>query len=165
MGRKTGLLALFFFTVITDQASKALVHSTFDLYQTRDIIGSLLMLRYIRNPGGAFGLNPGHPVLMLVLTLAVLGILLWIFFRSDMSGTSPLMRTGMVLVIGGAVGNLIDRIRMREVIDFIDMGLGIHRWPVYNLADVYVTFGIAILILSFLRSPDNVGPTVPPHEP
>ena len=63
----------------------------------------------------------------------------------------------MVLVLGGAVGNLIDRIRMREVIDFIDMGIGRYRWPTYNFADIYVTVGMFILIFFYALKTEPQG--------
>jgi len=140
------LFALFVFVVVSDQLSKFIIDTTFHLNESKSIIGNILYLRYIRNPGAAFGLSLGHPHVMLTVTILITVILGYFFLRGKLFTNNIPSRVAMVMVLGGAVGNIIDRIRMREVIDFIDMGVGRYRWPVYNLADVYVTFGMFILI-------------------
>jgi signal peptidase II len=147
--QKLLLIFLFLFAVVSDQISKHMISSRFELYESKRLIGNFLYLRYIKNPGVAFGITLGHPLIMLTITVAIVIVLGVLFLRGDLFSDSPLGKSAMVLVLGGAIGNLIDRIRFREVVDFIDMGIGTHRWPVYNVADIYVTIGMLILIFFF----------------
>ncbi len=158
MKNKFLMIAIFLFTVISDQVSKIIINNTFDLYESVSLIKNFLYLRYIRNPGIAFGMSFGHPLLMLAVTSLIILILLILFLKGKIAPYNEIGKIAMVMILGGAVGNLIDRIRMREVIDFIDMGLGDYRWPVYNFADAYVTIGMFILIyvLSFKNPHTNV---------
>ena len=166
------LAVLFVFTIVSDQLSKHVIDTTFQLYETRSILGNLLYLRYIRNPGVAFGISLGHPAVMLTITVIIIFFLLYFFLKTDVFSDTLPVRIAMVLVLGGAIGNLIDRFMMGEVIDFIDMGIGVHRWPVYNFADIFVTVGMAILIITYSLkresskstqdiSPEQVEPSIP----
>ena len=158
MKNKFLLIALFLFTVVSDQISKLIINKSFDLNESVSLIKNFLYLRYIKNPGIAFGLSFGHPLLMLAVTSLIIIILFILFLKGKIAPDNELGKIAMVMILGGAIGNLIDRIRMREVIDFIDMGLGSYRWPVYNLADAYVTIGMFILIyvISFKKPHMNV---------
>ncbi|MFC1539590.1 signal peptidase II [Candidatus Latescibacterota bacterium] len=149
MKNKLLLTFLFLFAIVSDQISKYLISQNFEMYESKSLIGNLLNIHYIKNPGAAFGLTLGHPLLMLVITILIIITLGYLFIRGNIFSDSMLGKFAMVMVLGGAFGNLIDRIRFREVVDFIDMGIGTHRWPVYNMADVYVTIGMFILIFYF----------------
>ncbi len=149
MSNKLLLFALFVFTIVSDQISKIIVSSTFDLYDKKIIISNILYLSYIKNKGAAFGLSIGHPLVMLTVTILIILIFGYLFLKGKFFPDNIFCNVGMVLVLGGAIGNLIDRIRMREVIDFIDMGIGRYRWPTYNFADIYVTIGMFILIFFY----------------
>jgi signal peptidase II len=144
------LLALFITTILTDQLSKIIIDQTFELFDVKRIIPYVLNIRYIRNPGVAFGIHLGHPSIMLLLNMFIIVVLIYLFFKDNILAGSLTGKIGMVFVLGGAVGNLIDRLRMGEVIDFIQMGIGRYTWPVYNLADIYVTIGMALLIYIYL---------------
>lgn len=157
MKRQWPLAVLFLFTVLTDQITKLYIDHTFALYDVKRIIPRLLVIRYIRNDGVAFGLHLGHPTVMLVLTIAVVVMLGYLLLRDKFLAGHLTGRIAVVLILGGAVGNLIDRIRMGEVIDFIQMGIGPYTWPVYNLADVYVTFGMIILVYIYLFKSESQG--------
>ncbi len=149
MKNKLLLFALFVFVIVSDQVSKYFIVATFNLHESRRILYNILYLRYIKNPGAAFGLSFGHPLLMLTITILIIIILGYLFLKGNLFSDNILGKTAMVMILGGAVGNLIDRMVMKEVVDFIDMGVGHYRWPVYNLADVYVTIGMVILIYFF----------------
>ncbi len=154
--QKLLLTFLFVFAVVSDQISKHVISSRFELYESKRLIGNFLYFRYIKNPGVAFGITLGHPVIMLTITVAIVIVLGILFIKGNLFSDSFLGKIAMVLVLGGAVGNLIDRIRFREVVDFIDMGIGTYRWPVYNVADIYVTIGMIILIFFFtFQEPSN----------
>ena len=142
--------ALFLFALLADQLTKSLVHSHFELYEAQKIIPHILSLRYIRNEGVAFGLQFATPVVMMIVSMSVILLLAWMFFREGLFADYPAGRIAMTLIFAGAIGNQIDRFRMGEVIDFIQMGIGGYTWPVYNLADVFITFGMAILFYIYL---------------
>ncbi len=140
---------LFLFLVILDQVVKLAVASHFPLYSSTSIIGDILRLTYVRNPGAAFSLSLGNQHVMLAITILVISFLIFLIIRGTIRPKNLPSKIALVIVFGGAVGNLIDRIWAGEVTDFIDMGIGIHRWPVYNFADIYVTIGMIILFISY----------------
>lgn len=110
------------------------------------IVGDLLTFQLVYNPGAAFGINVGaySRWVFLALALVALGVL-GSMVRHTRSGDS-IRLLSLGLVCGGAVGNLIDRIRSSAgVVDFIDVGIGTHRWPTFNVADMAVTVGAIIL--------------------
>lgn len=112
-----------------------------------DVLGDWLRLTLVYNPGAAFGLGQGFEYsrwLFLILTLVALGILAWLYRASD-AGDRPRV-LAIALVCGGAVGNLIDRVRHDlGVVDFIDIGVGAARWPTFNVADMAVSGGAMLL--------------------
>jgi signal peptidase II len=150
-------LLFFLFLVMLDQATKLAVAAYFPLYSTTNLIDDILRLTYVKNPGAAFSLSFGSREIMLVITIVVIALLAYLIIRGTVRPKSLIGKISLVMIFGGAVGNLIDRIRLKEVTDFIDMGIGVHRWPVYNLADTYVTIGMIILFLiySFKKEMDD----------
>lgn len=159
-GKATLFLAIVLVIVALDVTTKALVQQNLHLYQQVDVIGSYFRLTYIRNPGAAFGIDLGgysRPVFMVlsIVALIALGAMYWVTPFSD-----RVRLVSIALICGGAVGNLTDRIRSpRGVVDFLDVGVGSVRWPVFNVADAAVTVGAVLLALSLLReergSPDK----------
>lgn len=125
--------------MLLDQATKYLAITRLELGASVPILGGLLCLTLTRNPGGAFGLfQAWTQPLVIVAIIVVLGILLLVRQKADMS---QVLTVSIGLELGGAVGNLIDRIRFRYVIDFIDLRV----WPVFNIADVSITIGLFLL--------------------
>lgn len=135
-----------------DIATKALVERTLVPYQPVPVLGDVFRLTYIHNPGAAFGLNFGafsRPV-FLALTLVAL-VVLWLWYRAT-PATDRLRHWALALVASGAIGNLIDRVRShRGVVDFLDVGIGGWRWPIFNVADIAVTTGAFLLAISLWR--------------
>ncbi len=133
--------------VLLDQASKWLVMETMALGESIPVLGSFFKLTYIHNPGAVFGLTLGGKVLHLLFAgaaLVLVGVLLW-----RLPAAERLAAVGLALVLGGAIGNVVDRLRFGVVIDFLDFGVGSLRWWVFNLADSCVTTGAGLLILSY----------------
>ncbi len=132
--------------VLADLVTKALAVASLAMGFPHDVVGSVVRLNLVYNPGAAFGINfgPSSRWIFLALTLAALGILVRLY-RATRAG--DVARTlAVALVAGGAVGNLIDRIRSASgVVDFIDIGVGFHRWPTFNVADMAVTTGAFLL--------------------
>jgi signal peptidase II len=112
----------------------------------RQVVGDWVQFRLVYNQGAAFGISVGslsRPV-FIVLTVVAVGILLRMF-RATRDG-DLLRTTAIAMVVGGAVGNLIDRLRSAQgVVDFLDVGVGVHRWPTFNVADMGVSVGALLL--------------------
>ena len=164
MRRYFWLIVLFIFAVVTDQLSKHAVDSFFNLYESRNIIGDYLKLTYIKNSGASFGISFGNPTVMVVVNILVILLLAFLFLKGTLRPEHILGKIAVFLVLGGAIGNLIDRIRFGEVRDFIEMGIGHYRWPVYNLADIYITFGMFILFFIYAFKKDSTGEITPAQE-
>ncbi len=131
--------------LVLDQVTKHLVMDTMYLGESIPVLGSFFKLTYIRNPGAVFGLRLGGNVAHLIFTGIALMIVAVMWFR--LPAAERLASAGLALVLGGAVGNVVDRIRFGAVVDFLDFGFGSLRWWVFNVADASVTVGAGLLIL------------------
>ncbi|HEY8448796.1 MAG TPA: signal peptidase II [Thermomicrobiales bacterium] len=135
--------------VIADQVSKWLIIERLGPGADRhraSVIGDLVELRYAQNTGVAFGLLQGQGVLVPLLSIAVVAFLLRMYLR--VGAPSPWFAVGSGLVLGGALGNVIDRMRLGYVVDFISIAW----WPTFNLADVAITCGAAVLLVWYWRA-------------
>jgi len=142
-------VAIVVSVVLIDYTTKWLVQSTLTLYEQVDIIGDYVRLTYIFNPGAAFGIHVGDYSRILFLGLSIVALLALggMYWATPANDRSRLV--AIALICGGALGNLIDRLRSaRGVVDFLDVGVGTIRWPVFNVADIAVTTGAVILALS-----------------
>jgi signal peptidase II len=121
------------------------------LHESVRLAGDFLRLTYARNSGIAFGLSPGFlsGSLLLAITLAGSGLILVFLLTQRELGVGKSAIVGLIL--GGAVGNLIDRIATGEVVDFLDVGIGSTRWPVFNIADSAVVVGVVLYVLTDKR--------------
>jgi signal peptidase II len=141
-----------------DIFTKQLVQRKMLVYEQRDIIGEYLRLTYIHNTGAAFGiqLGPYSREIFLVLSLVALVALAMMYYYTPLA--DRLRLASIALICGGAVGNLIDRVRSEHgVVDFLDVGIGTVRWPVFNVADMAVTAGAIILALSLWKEEKREG--------
>lgn len=140
---------LFGGALVLDQITKALVRDGMVLGQSIPLLGDTLRLTYVENPGIAFGIRLGNGTVFTVLSLlASLGIVVYLITHWD---EPKGVKCGLALILSGAFGNLIDRLLFGKVVDFIEMGIGRYRWPVYNVADMAVVFGMAILLITVFR--------------
>lgn len=125
--------------VILDQASKWAVLKRLPFGSSVPVLGDLVHFTTVRNPGGAFGLFQSGTGILTIITIAtVVTIAVTVRRRSALP---PSAGVALALLLGGALGNLIDRIRLGSVTDFIDVRV----WPVFNLADAAITAGIVLL--------------------
>lgn len=151
-GRYVILAMVSIATIVFDQASKANIMQTMRLHESIPIIPDFFNLTYIRNPGAAFGLlsssSQGFRLVFFGLTsLFALGLLGMIFFRlhpDDWAG-----QLSIAGILGGAIGNLLDRLRFGEVIDFLDFYINGYHWPAFNVADAAISVGVFFLVLHF----------------
>ncbi len=155
---KLRLLGLLGGTVVVlDLATKAWVLGEFALYESRPVLGDFLRLTYTHNPGAAFGINIGEHSRIFFLTLALLALGVLVYLYVITPATDRLRLWAVALVTGGAVGNIVDRIRFeRGVVDFLDFGIGGVRWPVFNVADTAVSIGAVLLMVSFYQEERRV---------
>lgn len=142
--------------ILLDQLTKALVLQHFQLYDTVSIVPGFFNLTYIRNPGGAFGVLAGggsalRNLLFLGAGSVALGMIL--FFLRATPLKERLMRFTLALIFGGAIGNIIDRLRFGEVVDFLDFYLGSLHWPAFNVADSAITIGIGLFVYHIIFKP------------
>jgi signal peptidase II len=150
--RNVLFLVFAFLVVLLDQATKAWIVSTMTLHESFAVIGGLFNITYIRNPGAAFGFLAGASPLfrsIFFLTVSAAAILLILHYVRTSRFEDRLQVLALALILGGAVGNLIDRVRFGEVVDFLDVYIGSHHWPAFNVADSAISIGAAILILAF----------------
>ena len=130
--------------VALDQYTKHLVFTRMIVGDSYPVLGKILSFTYSRNTGSAMGLVPaGGRVLAVVAAAFVVGIIVW---GARWAGRNPWLAWGLGLLLGGAVGNLIDRVRLTYVVDFLD----VHFWPVFNVADIAVCCGAGLILIGTL---------------
>tara|TARA_B100000029_G_scaffold110642_1_gene102589 strand:+ start:3183 stop:3629 length:447 start_codon:yes stop_codon:yes gene_type:complete len=133
--------------VLIDQISKIFIHQSMDLYQSVTIIPSLLDFTYIRNEGIAFGINfEGSRIFFIVFPIIITFYLISLLRDKEFQSTSS--QISLLLIIGGAIGNITDRIFRGYVVDFIDFHINGVHWYVFNIADSSVTIGLLFLLYS-----------------
>ncbi len=152
------LLGLGGAVLLLDLATKSAVSSTFQLGQSVSLFGDYIRITYIHNRGAIFGLSVGDFTGTVVLVVSLIAAVFLTVYYFRLPPGLKLYRTGLVLIISGAVGNIFDRITLGEVRDFIDVGIGGTRWPIFNVADTAVTAGAFLLALELFRERKARGP-------
>ena len=152
----TRYLSIVLAVVVLDQLTKAWVQRSIGVHESRPVIDGFLSLTHGRNPGIAFGVLSEGRLPFQALALTLLGLVAVVALSVYAWRVPPVHRLRLValsLVIGGAVGNLIDRIRYGSVVDFIHVYWRTHQWPDFNVADSAISVGVTLLILEGLFSP------------
>jgi signal peptidase II len=153
MRLSVGSLGIAGVIVAVDQATKAVVRASLPLHDSRAIIPGLLDLTHVQNSGAAFGLLNAADfpykaaVIAVVATAALVGIAL---FAAGLSPNQRLARLGLALIMGGAAGNLIDRVTTGYVVDFVDVYWRQHHFWAFNVADSAITIGVIGMMLDML---------------
>jgi len=130
--------------VLLDQILKFLILKNMFLNQSIPLISDIFHLTYIQNTGAGFGILQGNIGLLIWFSIFAIGLILYFY---DTIPNNTLIQIAVALILGGTLGNLIDRIRLSYVIDFIDFRI----WPAFNIADMAITIGIIGLILYILK--------------
>ena len=157
--KKTTLLLLLpaLVVIAVDQISKFVLLSAIPEYGSVPVIKGFFNLVHVRNRGMAFGLmnRPGHGLQFYFLVVATLAaIVLLLFWFRKLKNEDHKLTIGLGLILGGAVGNFIDRLRLGEVVDFLDFYSGSYHWPAFNAADTAITVGILWLaVCTIFRKP------------
>jgi signal peptidase II len=145
--------------VILDQITKAVILFKLPLYHSIIVVPDFFDITHIRNRGAAFGLFANQNsawlgIFFILISILAIGFVFYLYINTPK--TPPLPSTALALIFGGALGNLIDRIRFGEVVDFLDCHIGTLHWPAFNVADSTISIGIAIImiLLVFKKMPN-----------
>lgn len=133
--------------VILDQTTKFIISANLQLYKSFPVLKDVFHITRVHNSGAAFGILKG--MLPIFIFLSIVAIFLIILYANRFRRSYYHLRTGLLLILAGTIGNLIDRLRLGYVIDFIDLRI----WPVFNVADMTITIGGAFLICHILVMP------------
>src|SRR5207245_9334526 len=140
-----GLSVVVLAAIAADQITKLIVSNQLDLDESLHVVGPL-SIHHVQNPGIAFGLFGGATSVVTALTALAVGWMLIFFARSG--ARHPVLPVALGLLIGGSVSNLVDRVRLGHVTDFLDL----EWWPAFNLADSFIVIGVAILLAALVAA-------------
>jgi len=162
-------LALTAVIIILDAWTKWLILARMDLHEAIPVIRNLFQIVHVRNTGAAFGIGANAdsrlvPILLNLGAIAVFCVVVVYAWRAAV--TDRVLQTGLHLILGGAIGNLMDRFRFGYVVDFLDVyvtfGGREHHWPAFNVADAAICVGIVLLFLDMRRKPEEAGAAAEP---
>src|SRR5438477_13213935 len=150
--------------IAVDAWTKWLVSTHIDVRESITLIPNLFQLVHVRNTGAAFGIgaNADSRIVPLLLNIGAIGVFFVVVayaFRTAV--TDRVLQTGLHLILGGAIGNLIDRFRLGYVVDFVDVFVKSHHWPAFNVADSAICIGIGLLFLDMRKKPDERAAPLP----
>jgi signal peptidase II len=162
MGQRYLPFAAAVFVFALDRITKGVIRSHLSPWEAVNVIPRLFNIVHTENPGIAFGLladlaDPWRSVLLIGLAILVLAIISGILLRAG--AQNMLLRMGLALVMGGAVGNLFDRIVHGTVTDFVEVHMGEHYFPAFNVADSAITIGACLLLLDMWYSRERKSQT------
>jgi signal peptidase II len=152
---KTVILLLTALTIlVADQLTKALVVANLAVGEKARLLGDLVQVWHAQNRGAAFSLFQGGTVVFLIVSVLSIGMVA--YFHRSLRDRSPWLHVVLGIVLGGTLGNFIDRLRQGYVTDWLSIGIGDTRWPTFNVADSSIVVGIGVLVLYlFLAHPDR----------
>lgn len=144
-----------------DQITKRGIARVFQPGDSHDLLPGFFSLTYVRNTGGAFGILPAGTLALAGAALLAAGAIV-VYVSRHKTPLPLVLAIALALPLGGALGNFADRVRLRYVVDFFDVHIGIHQWPVFNVADSAICVGVTLLAFYFWRqplvsSPDGAG--------
>ncbi|MFO8049911.1 MAG: signal peptidase II [Desulfosudaceae bacterium] len=147
------LYVIIILTVGLDQLTKYIVVKQMSIYQSITVIPGFFNLTRIHNPGGAFGFMAGQSqgiraLLFIAISLVAAGFVLYLYWQTPRR--YPWFLTALALIFSGAAGNLIDRVRSGEVVDFLDFYLYQTHWPAFNVADSAISIGMTVIIIHLI---------------
>ena len=153
--------------IVLDAWTKALVSARIDLHEAIPLIPNFLQLVHVRNTGAAFGIgaNSDSQIVPLLLNAGAIGVFcVVVIYAFRAAITDVVLQTGLHLILGGAIGNLIDRFRLGYVVDFVDVYVKSHHWPAFNVADAAICIGITLLFFDMRKKPEDPA-TAPAADP
>ena len=151
-------LAITAVVIVLDIWTKWLVLRKIDLHEAIPVIPGFFQLVHVRNTGAAFGIgaNAASKLVPLLLNMGAIAVfLVVVVYALRSSVTDRVLQSGLHLILGGAIGNLLDRFRFGYVVDFLDVYVGSHHWPAFNVADSAICIGIGLLFLDMRKKPES----------
>jgi signal peptidase II len=147
------LIICFVFIFLLDQYTKFETQRKIPLHHSIKVIDGFFSLTHLRNTGGAFGILGDErggigSLFFITVSLVAVGVILYLFHKAKEHERT--LSLSLSLVLSGAIGNLIDRIRYGEVVDFLDFHLFSYHWPAFNIADSAITIGIGLMAVELL---------------
>ena len=134
--------------LILDQITKVQISQKMFRGESHRVLGDFFRLTYVHNDGAAFGLDLGGRWSFIIVTVLVAAFILFYYARTE---RTTVARWALALILGGALGNLADRVRIGEVVDFLHFSVGGFSWPIFNVADIGVSVGVALLAIHLFR--------------
>jgi len=147
--------------ILLDQVTKWIILERLDLYHAIPVVPGLFNITHVQNPGGAFGfLAQQSPMVrgIVFLLMSFLAVCLIFWFYRKTPSTHRWLAVGFALIFGGAIGNLIDRVRFGRVVDFLDFYIGTWHWPAFNIADAAISLGAFLLLLDAFQGGKEKSP-------
>ena len=151
--------AWLFGVVVVDQLTKIMVLANFNLYESKVVIPGFFDLTYITNTGAAFGILAGEQTMLrqaFFVGVAFVALLVMFFSYRHFKEQGSLFVHGIGMIAGGAIGNLIDRLRYGSVVDFLDFYIKGYHWPAFNVADSAICVGVGLFILGSMLTPPEI---------
>ncbi|MDQ6418948.1 signal peptidase II [Paenibacillus sp. LHD-117] len=137
--------------LVLDFVTKKIIATRMELYEEISVIGNFFLITSHRNRGAAFGILQEQRTFFIIITTVIL-IGLITYIQMMRKNGKPILLTGLALVLGGAVGNFVDRIRFGEVVDFFKFNFGSYTFPIFNIADSGIVIGVGLILLDTLLS-------------
>ena len=156
--KRVHFLILSALIIVFDIWTKALVLARIELHDAIPVIPNFFSIVHVRNTGAAFGLgaNASSKLVPILLNGGAIAVFVFVvIYALRSSVTDKLLQTGLHLILGGAIGNLLDRFRFGYVVDFLDVYVGRHHWPAFNVADSAICIGIGLLFLDMRKKPEE----------
>ena len=139
--------------LIIDIVSKVIVSSLMDVHDSIKIIDNFFYITYVRNTGAAWSIFSDKTWLIIIISLVIIGIVVFYIYKNKPK--MKLEKIGYSLILGGAVGNFLDRIIYGYVVDFLDFYIFGYNYPIFNLADTFIVVGIFLLVIYTWRCKDG----------
>lgn len=144
---KITIIALL--SLILDQVIKFIITSNMIIADTIHIIKNFFRITYLQNTGGAFSILSGNVMFLVIVSIVLLGLIIFIISKDKNKNLLANITYGML--IGGILGNLIDRIRLGYVVDYLDFNFLSYNFPVFNLADIFIVISAILLIIKYMK--------------
>ena len=144
---------IYIMLVLIDQASKYIVNVKIDLYKLIEVIPSFFYLTNVRNTGAAWSILEGKRYFFIILAIAAVMLIFYFLYREK--NVSFIYRLSLILLAGGATGNMVDRIVNGYVTDFLDFYIFGYNYPVFNFADICITIGVVLLFIDMFFNKES----------
>lgn len=144
------MIILTILVILVDFFSKYMVSKLMTVNETINLIDNFFRITYVKNTGAAFSFFSNNTILVIIISVVVIGFLLFYIYKNK--GNNKLENVSYAFILGGAIGNLIDRLVYGYVIDFLDFEILSYNAPIFNLADTFIVIGVILFLINTLRS-------------